>query len=199
MLICTGDRDAFQLVNDHVTVLYPRNGVSDLARMTPAAVEERYFATPARYPELAALVGETSDNLPGVPGVGPKTAAKWLETYGGLENLVMHAGELKGKAAEAFQARTEDVLRNRKINALIRDLDLPSVDDLRASPGTARRPTSSSTAWSSGCCGTGCWRPCPTRRSPGGRLRALRGDPRARRAHRLAGRARAPASAPAST
>ncbi len=135
VLICSGDRDAFQLVTDNVTVLYPRRGVSDLARMTPALVEERYFATPARYPELAALVGETSDNLPGVPGVGPKTAARWLETYDGLENLVMHAGELKGKAAEAFQARTEDVLRNRKINALIRDLDLSfSVDDLLRKP-----------------------------------------------------------------
>jgi DNA polymerase I len=132
VLICTGDRDAFQLVTDDVTVLYPRRGVSDLARMTPALVQERYFATPARYPELAALVGETSDNLPGVPGVGPKTAAKWLETYDGLENLVLHAGELKGKAAEAFQARIEDVLRNRKVNELIRDLELSvSVEDMK--------------------------------------------------------------------
>ncbi len=131
VLICTGDRDAFQLVTDNVTVLYPRKGVSDLGRMTPAAVEEKYFATPARYPELAALVGESSDNLPGVPGVGPKTAAKWLATYDGLENLVAHAGELKGKAAEAFQQRTEDVLRNRRINALVRDLELPvTVDEL---------------------------------------------------------------------
>ncbi|GAA3628267.1 DNA polymerase I [Microlunatus ginsengisoli] len=131
VLICTGDRDAFQLVTDNVTVLYPRKGVSDLGRMTPAVVEEKYFATPARYPELAALVGESSDNLPGVPGVGPKTAAKWLATYDGLENLVAHAGELKGKAAEAFQQRTEDVLRNRRINALVRDLELPvTVDEL---------------------------------------------------------------------
>ena len=107
VLICTGDRDAFQLVTENVTVLYPRKGVSDLGRMTPKAVEERYFATPARYPELAALVGESSDNLPGVPGVGPKTAAKWLEMYDGLENLAAHAGELKGKAAEAFQERIE--------------------------------------------------------------------------------------------
>ena len=99
------------------------------------AVEEKYFATPARYPELAALVGESSDNLPGVPGVGPKTAAKWLEMYDGLENLAAHAGELKGKAAEAFQERIEDVLRNRQINALIRDLDLPlGIDDLAAPP-----------------------------------------------------------------
>jgi len=135
VLICTGDRDTFQLVTDHVTVLYPRKGVSDLARMTPAAVQERYYATPARYPELAALVGESSDNLPGVPGVGPKTAAKWLETYGGLENLVLHASELKGKAGEALQERTEDVLRNRRVNALVCDLDLDiSVEDLTRRP-----------------------------------------------------------------
>jgi DNA polymerase I len=131
VLICTGDRDTFQLVTDHVTVLYPRKGVSDLARMTPAAVEARYYAAPSRYPELAALVGESSDNLPGVPGVGPKTAAKWLETYGGLENLVLHAGELRGKAAEALQERIDDVLRNRQVNALVCDLELDiSVEDL---------------------------------------------------------------------
>jgi DNA polymerase-1 len=135
VLICTGDRDAFQLVSDKVTVLYPRKGVSDLGRMTPKAVEERYFATPARYPDLAALVGESSDNLPGVPGVGPKTAAKWLEMYDGLENLAAHAGELKGKAAEAFQERVDDVLRNRQINALVLDLDLPlAPDDLLRQP-----------------------------------------------------------------
>ncbi len=135
VLICTGDRDAFQLVTDNVTVLYPRKGVSDLARMTPAAVEEKYLAKPARYPDLAALVGESSDNLPGVPGVGPKTAAKWLETYDGLENLVAHAGELKGKAAEAFQERLESVVLNRQINALVRDLELPlGIDDLERRP-----------------------------------------------------------------
>ena len=135
VLICTGDRDAFQLVTDNVTVLYPRKGVSDLGRMTPKAVEEKYFATPARYPDLAALVGESSDNLPGVPGVGPKTAAKWLEMYDGLENLAAHAGELKGKAAEAFQERVDDVLRNRQINALVLDLDLPlGPDDLLRQP-----------------------------------------------------------------
>ena len=91
VLICTGDRDTFQLVSPDVTVLYPRKGVSDLARMTPEAVEERYFVPPAQYPELAALVGESSDNLPGVPGVGPKTAAKWIATYEGLENIVRRA------------------------------------------------------------------------------------------------------------
>ncbi len=125
VLICTGDRDAMQLVSDHVTVLYPRRGVSDLARMTPAAVEERYLVTPRRYPELAALVGETSDNLPGVPGVGPKTAAKWLATYDGLENLVRNAPDISGKVGDSFRAHLDNVVTNRRVNALLRDLDLP--------------------------------------------------------------------------
>ncbi len=124
-LICTGDRDALQLVGAHTTVLYPRKGVSDLARMTPAAVEEKYLVAPARYPELAALVGESSDNLPGVPGVGPKTAAKWLAQYDGLDGLLGHADALPGKAAEALRERLADVRRNRQLNALVRDLDLP--------------------------------------------------------------------------
>ncbi len=125
VLICTGDRDALQLVDDHTTVLYPRKGVSDLARMTPAAVEERYFVTPQRYPELAALVGESSDNLPGVPGVGPKTAAKWLDLYDGLENLVRRAPEIRGKVGDSFRERLADVVRNREVNELVRDLELP--------------------------------------------------------------------------
>ncbi|MGA4669725.1 DNA polymerase I [Propionibacteriaceae bacterium Y1923] len=125
VLIVTGDRDAMQLVNDHVTVLYPRKGVSDLARMTPDAVEEKYLVPPAVYPELAALVGETSDNLPGVPGVGPKTAAKWLATYEGLDNLVARADQVPGKAGESFRAHLDDVVRNRRLNALVHDLDLP--------------------------------------------------------------------------
>ncbi|HRA04545.1 MAG TPA: 5'-3' exonuclease H3TH domain-containing protein, partial [Arachnia sp.] len=113
VFIVTGDRDAMQLVSDHVTVLYPRKGVSDLARMTPETVTEKYLVPPARYPELAALVGETSDNLPGVPGVGPKTAAKWLEQYDGLDNLVARAEQVPGKAGESFRAHLDGVVRNR--------------------------------------------------------------------------------------
>ena len=131
VLICTGDRDAMQLVNDHVTVLYPRKGVSDLARMTPDSVEERYLVPPARYPELAALVGETSDNLPGVPGVGPKTAAKWLAQFDGLENLLERADQVPGKAGQSLRDHLEDVRRNRKLNALVHDLELGvRLDDL---------------------------------------------------------------------
>ncbi|MFT4296686.1 MAG: DNA polymerase I [Micropruina sp.] len=127
VLICTGDRDTLQLVTPDVTVLYPRKGVSDLIRMTPETVLERYFVPPAQYPELAALVGETSDNLPGVPGVGPKTAAKWIAAYEGLENIVRRAAEIPGKAGESLRAHLDDVVRNREVNALVGDLELPVV------------------------------------------------------------------------
>jgi DNA polymerase I len=122
--IVTGDRDAFQLVGEHCTVLYPRRGVSDLTRMTPAVVEERYGVPPERYRELAALVGETSDNLPGVPGVGPKTAAKWLTKYDGLDGLVAHVDELTGKAGGSLREHLGDVLRNHQINKLTCDVPL---------------------------------------------------------------------------
>jgi DNA polymerase I len=122
--IVTGDRDAFQLIGEHCTVLYPRRGVSDLSRMTPAEVEERYGVGPGRYRELAALVGETSDNLPGVPGVGPKTAAKWLTKYDGLDGLVANVGELTGKAGASLREHLGDVLRNHQINELTCDVSL---------------------------------------------------------------------------
>ncbi|GGC88886.1 DNA polymerase I [Tersicoccus solisilvae] len=125
VLVVTGDRDAFQLVDDAVTVLYPRKGVTDLPRMDAAAVEEKYFVPPNRYPDLAALVGETADNLPGVPGVGPKTAAKWITQYDGLEGVLAHADEIKGKAGEALRERLDDVRRNRQLNRLITDVELP--------------------------------------------------------------------------
>ncbi|MFI0445268.1 DNA polymerase I [Actinomadura sp. 6N118] len=117
-LIVTGDRDAFQLVNDDVTILYPIRGVSELGRYDPAAVEAKYGVPPERYRELAALVGESSDNLPGVPGVGPKTAAKWLAKYGGLDELVAHVDEIKGKAGDNLREHLGDVLRNQQINKL---------------------------------------------------------------------------------
>ncbi|MEU7173221.1 DNA polymerase I [Micromonospora tulbaghiae] len=125
VLITTGDRDAFQLVGEQVTVLYPRKGVSDLARMDPGAVEAKYGVTPDRYRDLAALVGETSDNLPGVPGVGPKTAAKWINLYGGVEGVVARADEIKGKAGDSLRERLADVIRNYEINCLVSDLELP--------------------------------------------------------------------------
>jgi len=130
VLVCTGDRDALQLVGPQVTVLYPRKGVSDLVRYTAAAVEEKYGVTPERYPDLAALVGETSDNLPGVPGVGPKTAAKWITQYGGLDAVLAAAPAIPGKVGENLRAHLDQVRLNRELNAPV-TVELPvGVDGL---------------------------------------------------------------------
>ena len=131
VLICSGDRDALQLVSDEVTLLYPVRGVSELTRMTPAAVEAKYGVPPERYSDLAAMVGESSDNLPGVPGVGPKTAAKWITQFGDLTGIVAHVDEIKGKAGESLRDHLDGVLRNRRLNQLVRDVDLGlALDDL---------------------------------------------------------------------
>lgn len=122
--IITGDRDAFQLVDENITVLYPRKGMSDLARMTPSAVTEKYGLTPAQYPDFAALRGDPSDNLPGIPGVGEKTATKWISTYGSLADLVEHADEVKGKVGDALRAGLSQVLVNRQLTQLRRDVDV---------------------------------------------------------------------------
>jgi len=130
-LIVTGDRDSFQLIDGDTTVLYPRKGVSELWRFDPAAIEEKYGVPPARYPEMAALVGETSDNLPGVPGVGAKTAAKWLNEFDGLENLLTRADQVKGKVGDSLRANLDQVAANRRLNRLVDDLELPlNVHDL---------------------------------------------------------------------
>jgi len=135
VLVCTGDRDSLQLVEPGVTVLYPRKGVSDLVRFTPAAVQERYGVTPECYPDLAALVGDSSDNLPGVPGVGPKTAAKWITAYGGLEGVLAAAAQIPGKAGESLREHLDQVRLNRELNRAVDDLELPvTVEDLQARP-----------------------------------------------------------------
>jgi DNA polymerase-1 len=123
-LISSGDRDAIQLVNESVTLLYPVKGVTELARYTPAAVEEKYGVTPGHYRDLAALVGEKADNLPGIPGVGPKTAAKWIVKYGSLDGLVAKADEITGKAGQSLRDHLDDVLRNHRLNALVTDVEL---------------------------------------------------------------------------
>ena len=125
VLISTGDRDALQLVCDQVTVLYAIRGVSELARMDPEAVSAKYGVPPERYRDLAALVGEPSDNLPGVPGVGPKTAAKWIGQYGSLEEIVAQVDKIKGKAGDNLRAHLAEVLRNHQLNRLVDDLELP--------------------------------------------------------------------------
>ncbi|MEY9908817.1 DNA polymerase-1 [Catenulispora sp. MAP12-49] len=124
--ILTGDRDSLQLVTEDVTVLYPKRGVSDLSRFTPAAVEEKYELTPQQYPDFAALRGDPSDNLPNMPGVGEKTAAKWIREFGSLTDLVARADEVKGKAGETLRAHLEQVRLNRELTELVKDVPLLS-------------------------------------------------------------------------
>jgi DNA polymerase I len=122
VLIVTGDRDTFQLINDRVTVLYNSRGVSDMRRFDPAALVQKYGLTPAQYPDFAALRGDSSDNLPGIPGVGEKTATKWITQFGSLEELVNRIDEVKGKVGDALRAHLGSVLRNRQLTALICDM-----------------------------------------------------------------------------
>ncbi|NEG55679.1 DNA polymerase I [Bifidobacterium platyrrhinorum] len=130
-LVLSGDRDAFQLIDDAVTVLYPGHHFKELKHMTPEAVVAKYKVTPQQYPDLAALRGETADNIPGVPGVGDGFAAKWINQYGSLDGICAHADEIGGKKGEALRANLDQVRLNRKVNALVRDLDLGvTVDDL---------------------------------------------------------------------
>ncbi|WP_181273495.1 DNA polymerase I [Brevibacterium oceani] len=129
--VMSGDKDSFQLATDTVTILYPKRGVSDLNRMTPEAIEEKYGVTPANYRGLAALVGEKADNLPGVPGVGDKTAAKWLTAHGDLPGVLEHAEEIGGKVGEKLRDHIAEVERNYRLNRLLDDVDLGlSFDDL---------------------------------------------------------------------
>ncbi len=129
VLIVSGDRDSLQLVNDDVTVLYPKKGVSELTRFTPAAVEEKYGLTPAQYPDFAALRGDPSDNLPGIPGVGEKTAAKWVREYGDLAALVDKVDTVKGKVGDALRANLSSVVLNRQLTEMVRDVPVPYTPD----------------------------------------------------------------------
>ena len=132
VFVVSGDRDSFQTVTDTVTVLYPGLTPGDLREMTPERIEDKYGVPPYRYPEIAALVGEASDNLPGVPGVGPKTAAQWINRFDGLDNLLENADQVTGKRGEALREHVEDVRRNRRLNHLLTDMDLEcELDDLR--------------------------------------------------------------------
>ncbi len=134
-LIVTGDRDALQLVTDDVTVLMTRRGISDMTRFTPAQVAEKYGLTPAQYPDFAALRGDPSDNLPGIPGVGEKTAAKWVAEYGSLAELVDRIGEVKGRAGDNLREHLSSVQQNRRLTELARDVPLAvSLPDLVPAP-----------------------------------------------------------------
>ncbi|GAA2991921.1 DNA polymerase-1 [Microbacterium terrae] len=140
VLVCSGDRDTIQLVDDDVTLLYPNvQGVSQLKRYDRDAVIERYGVPPEQYPDIAALVGETSDNLPGVPKVGEKTAVKWLTQFGSLDALLEGAGTIKGVVGGNLQENVEVVRRNRRLNRLLRDVELPyGPADLEVQPMDAQ-------------------------------------------------------------
>ncbi|WP_208883391.1 DNA polymerase I [Streptomyces armeniacus] len=122
--IVTGDRDCFQLVSDQVTVLYPTKGVSELTRFTPEKVQEKYGLSPEQYPDFAALRGDPSDNLPGIPGVGEKTAAKWINQFGSFASLVERVDEVKGKAGEKLREHLPSVQLNRRLTEMVRDVEL---------------------------------------------------------------------------
>ncbi len=127
--ICSGDRDSFQLVSDSVTVLYPKKGVSELARMTPESVLEKYGLTPEQYPDFAALRGDPSDNLPSIPGVGEKTATKWIADYGSLSKLIAKVDEVPGKVGQSLRAHIPQVLLNRELTQLDHDVPITQTPD----------------------------------------------------------------------
>ncbi|MFD4116994.1 DNA polymerase I [Streptomyces niveus] len=135
VLIVTGDRDSFQLITEHTTVLYPTKGVSELTRFTPAKVHEKYGLTPAQYPDFAALRGDPSDNLPSIPKVGEKTAAKWINQFGSLADLVERADEVKGKVGESLREHLDSVKLNRHLTELVRTVELTKTpQDLERAP-----------------------------------------------------------------
>jgi DNA polymerase-1 len=124
VLIVTGDRDVLQLVSPHVTALMTRRGITEMTRFTPEEVTAKYGLTPAQYPDFAALRGDPSDNLPSIPGVGEKTAAKWISEFGSLAELVDRVDEVKGKAGDKLRENLAGVLRNRQLTELARDVPL---------------------------------------------------------------------------
>jgi DNA polymerase I len=126
--VVSGDRDTIQLVNDDVTLLYPNvRGVSELKRYDRDAVHEKYGIEPHQYPDIAALVGETSDNLIGIDKVGEKTAVKWVNQFGSLAEILAHADEITGVVGEKLREQKDRAIQNRQLNRLITDVELPVV------------------------------------------------------------------------
>jgi DNA polymerase-1 len=135
ILICTGDRDSFQLVNEQTTILYPKRGVSEMSRMTPQAVITKYGMSAEQYPDFAALRGDPSDNLPSVPGVGEKTAAKWIVDFGSLKELLANADTLGGKVGQSLRDNIDNVIRNRELTQLVHDAPMSFEIDALMWPG----------------------------------------------------------------
>lgn len=130
VIVASGDKDSYQLVSENVTVSYPLPRQEPIL-MTPEVVLTRTGVTPEQYGDLAALVGEDADNIPGVPGVGPKTAAKWINTYGDLAGIIENADAIGGKVGESLRTHLDQLKLNRELNQLVRDLDIvPNLDEL---------------------------------------------------------------------
>lgn len=122
MLLVTGDRDMYQLVTEHVNVVSTRKGLSDVAIMTPESVDDLYHGiTPALVPDFYGLKGDASDNIPGVPGIGPKKASALIAQYGSLDEVIAHADEVKGKMGENLRAHIDDALLSRKVATIRTD------------------------------------------------------------------------------
>ena len=184
VLIVTGDRDPIQLVTDDVTLLYTMRGISEMARFTPESVEAKYGLTPAQYPDFAALRGDPSDNLPGIPGVGEKTATRWIAEFGSLANLVDRVDEVKGKAGDALREHLAGVLRNSQLTQLVRDVPLEvGPHDLRPrAVGPRADPPAIRHAPVPGAAGPPVYDAAERDRRPGGRRRYASG--RCRRVRR---------------
>jgi DNA polymerase-1 len=135
VLVVTGDRDAFQLVGGRIKVVYTRRGITDTVLADAAWIKERYGVTPGQYPDYAALRGDTSDNLPGVPGVGEKTATRLVAGYGGIEGIYEHVDEQTPKLRENLEAAKEQVFLNRRLTVLVDDAPVePDIESLRLQP-----------------------------------------------------------------
>ena len=124
-LLVTGDKDAYQLASELTRIVTTKKGITDVTINGPAEVEERYGVTPAQFIDYLGLMGDGSDNIPGVPGIGPKTATKLLQTYGSMEGIYEHVGELKGKQKENIENNRETAFLSREIATIVTDLDFP--------------------------------------------------------------------------
>src|SRR5581483_8844272 len=125
VVIVSGDRDILQLVGDGVTATMTRRGITDMARYDVDGVVERYGVTPAQWTDFVALKGESSDNLPGVPGIGDKTAAKLIQTYGDIDGVIAHADELTPKIRAGVTEMAEQLHINKELGHLLDDVELP--------------------------------------------------------------------------
>jgi DNA polymerase I len=138
--IVTSDRDSFQLISESTVVLYPKKGLSEVVQMNETELFAKYGLTPAQYPDFAALRGDPSDNLPGIPGVGEKTATSWIQKYGSLQKLIQEQDQVSGKVGESLRANVAILEKNRNLTQLVADIPIPvSVEDLRWQPSDANK------------------------------------------------------------